>query len=115
MLSFIADCSVIAIDDPQNTGYQVGLALVRLRKQMTDLPTDDVNLLALLNSELIIKGLPVLAAARISKPEDIPLGTTGKVLKRLLRKKFRDYLRTNDHGLLDHFNRNQGQQSGIQI
>jgi acyl-coenzyme A synthetase/AMP-(fatty) acid ligase len=77
----LADCSVVA---GQRHGRTVPAALVTLREKA---PAAD--LLRRANAVLEGVGQPVLALLEIApSPEAVPLGPTGKVLKRQLREKY---------------------------
>jgi acyl-coenzyme A synthetase/AMP-(fatty) acid ligase/acyl carrier protein len=82
-----ADCAVVAGGD---AGATVPVAVVRLRDG--DPATGAAaGLLARANSALVAIGQPPLAALEIAvTDEDLPVGATGKVLKRRLREKYRD-------------------------
>lgn len=90
-LSETADCAVVAGGDGDAA---VPVAVVRLR---TTRGTDRANaadaaeLLARANAALAAVGQPDLAALEIAATDaDLPVGATGKVLKRQLREKYRD-------------------------
>ncbi|MER7745810.1 class I adenylate-forming enzyme family protein [Streptomyces bacillaris] len=77
----LADCSVVAAQD---RGRTVPAAIVTLRREATA-----EDLLRRANSALDRAGQPRLALLEIAPtPEAIPLGPTGKVLKRQLREKY---------------------------
>ncbi|MEU5366057.1 class I adenylate-forming enzyme family protein [Streptomyces sp. NPDC005925] len=77
----LADCSVVA---GRRNGRTVPAALVTLRRQASA-----ADLLRRANAALERAGQPSLALLEIApSPEDVPLGPTGKVLKRLLREKY---------------------------
>ena len=82
----LADCSVIAA--PMPDGTEGGILLARVRN---DAWANESALLADANRALEEAGWPLLSAALIVEPADIPLGTTGKVLKRLLRERYRTF------------------------
>ncbi len=82
----LADCSVIAV--PKGDGTEGGLLLARVRGHEW---TSGDQLLDDANRVLDERGWPCLSAALIVTPEDIPLGTTGKVLKNLLRERYRGF------------------------
>jgi acyl-coenzyme A synthetase/AMP-(fatty) acid ligase len=84
----ILDCSVVAA--PTASGSSGAVAFVRLRPGESD---DRAAWLARLNATLANVGWPRLAALTLAVPEDIPLGATGKVLKRELRARCADLLR----------------------
>jgi acyl-coenzyme A synthetase/AMP-(fatty) acid ligase len=81
-----ADCSIIAV--PTGDGFEAPLALVRIRAGAS---RDEAATLLAVNAVLDPKGWGRIAALRIVDADEIPLGTTGKVLKRLLRERFQDY------------------------
>ncbi|MFI7230457.1 AMP-binding protein [Nonomuraea angiospora] len=99
----VADCAVVAGDD---AGAIVPVAVVRLRDDDpasgpdSDLDTGPdagpdtgpaAGLLGRANSALVAIGQPPLAALEIAvTDDDLPVGATGKVLKRRLREKYRD-------------------------
>ncbi|MET8498005.1 class I adenylate-forming enzyme family protein [Streptomyces microflavus] len=77
----LADCSVVAAKD---RGRTVAAAIVTLRQETTA-----EDLLRRANAALDRAGQPRLALLEIAPtPEAIPLGPTGKVLKRQLRDKY---------------------------
>jgi acyl-coenzyme A synthetase/AMP-(fatty) acid ligase len=77
----LADCSVVAAKD---RGRTVAAAIVTLRQETTA-----EDLLRRANAALDRAGQPRLALLEIAPtPEAIPLGPTGKVLKRQLREKY---------------------------
>ncbi|MET8061242.1 class I adenylate-forming enzyme family protein [Streptomyces microflavus] len=77
----LADCSVVAAKD---RGRTVAAAIVTLRQETTA-----EDLLRRSNAALDRAGQPRLALLEIAPtPEAIPLGPTGKVLKRQLRDKY---------------------------
>lgn len=78
----LLDCSVVAATS--DDGSQSALALVRLRSG--EAGTDE-SLLHDFNGALRGANLLPLAAVRLAKSADIPLGATGKVLKRELRER----------------------------
>ncbi|MDI2125667.1 AMP-binding protein [Yinghuangia seranimata] len=83
-----ADCAVVAGGD---RGATVPVAVVRLRDGDTAAQTHPDRLLARANSALAAIGQPPLAALEIAvTDDDLPVGATGKVLKRRLREKYRD-------------------------
>ncbi|WP_394504383.1 AMP-binding protein [Nonomuraea sp. JJY05] len=82
-----ADCAVVAGVD---AGATVPVAVVRLRDSDPDTGAA-AGLLARANSALVAIGQPPLAALEIAVTDDhLPVGATGKVLKRRLREKYRD-------------------------
>lgn len=82
----IHDCSVVAV--PYHDGSQGALALVRMRPGT---PGGAESWLASFNEALAISGKTLLAAVELVQDEGIPLGATGKVLKRRLREKYAGY------------------------
>ncbi|MEU6731917.1 class I adenylate-forming enzyme family protein [Streptomyces physcomitrii] len=79
----LADCSVVA---GQDRGRTVPVGLVTLRQDVAP-----EALLRRANAILTEAGQPALALLEIApSPEDVPLGPTGKVLKRQLREKYAD-------------------------
>ncbi len=79
----VSDASIVAVaglDDSKSA-----TAFVRLRPEMAALPED---ILATTNAALTQLGRNLIANVQIVGAQDIPLGTTGKVLKRLLREKY---------------------------
>ncbi|QRN93229.1 acyl--CoA ligase [Archangium violaceum] len=82
--SAIADCAVFGQQDGA-TGAVRAVAYVRIRPD-SDLSGHDTSELAgRFNQELARAGLPTLGGVLAVGVDDIPLGTTGKVLKRMLR------------------------------
>jgi acyl-coenzyme A synthetase/AMP-(fatty) acid ligase len=81
----VLDCSVVGVPGP--AGAQVPIAVVQLQADATQWTPEAI--LEKANKELANAGLASLAAVHIArKPEDFPLGPTGKVLKRELRTRF---------------------------
>ncbi len=79
----VLDCSVIGVPAPSGSA-QVPVAVVVLQPGAGDWTGE--ALLEKANKELADAGLASLAAVLIARrPEDLPLGPTGKVLKRELR------------------------------
>jgi acyl-CoA synthetase (AMP-forming)/AMP-acid ligase II len=62
------------------------IAVVQLQDAAQDTMTETI--LGRANKELANAGLDQLAAVIIARPEEIPLGPTGKVLKRELRTRY---------------------------
>jgi acyl-coenzyme A synthetase/AMP-(fatty) acid ligase len=81
-----ADCSIVGA--PKGDGSFGGIVLVRLRAEQTTERTSERALLGSINQVLDAKGWPRVAAALVVDAAEIPLGTTGKVLKRQLRERF---------------------------
>ncbi|MHA6757940.1 class I adenylate-forming enzyme family protein [Streptacidiphilus sp. PAMC 29251] len=84
------DAAVVAIADPRQPGRYCPAAVVYFRDGV---PRAAAELLALCNTALDVAGLPrldalVLATAR----EELPVGVTGKVLKRVLRERHHDLM-----------------------
>ncbi|WP_214408856.1 class I adenylate-forming enzyme family protein [Sphaerisporangium fuscum] len=79
----VIDCSVVGVPAGDGAG-QRPIAVVRLQEAAGD-PTPEA-ILERANKELAQAGLAPLAAVVIARePQDLPLGPTGKVLKRELR------------------------------
>ncbi|MEU6406947.1 class I adenylate-forming enzyme family protein [Streptomyces sp. NPDC046985] len=84
------DTAVVAVDDPDAPDASVPLAVVLFRDGAVR-TTDD--LLATVNAELSRQGLPLLRALIVAADRsDLPVGVTGKVLKRQLRERHRTLL-----------------------
>ena len=82
----VQDCSVVGVPGPAGAG-QRPIAVVRLQAGAAD--RTEESILEQANRELARAGLAELAAVRIARaPEDLPLGPTGKVLKRELRTRY---------------------------
>jgi uncharacterized protein (TIGR00369 family) len=80
----VADCAMVA---GRHAGETVAVGVVRPREGSGD-PAD---LLPRVNKVLAEAGQPELAVLEIARAEtDIPLGATGKILKRVLREKYAD-------------------------
>jgi len=80
-----ADCTVVGA--PKGDAL-AAVALVRLREPQR---ADAAATLAAINVALDKKCWPRIAAVVIADEGHIPLGTTGKVLKRALRERFKDF------------------------
>jgi acyl-coenzyme A synthetase/AMP-(fatty) acid ligase len=79
----VLDCAVVGVPAADGQG-QRPIAVVQLQSDAQDWTPDAI--LEKANKELATAGLAALAAVLIaSRPEDYPLGPTGKVLKRELR------------------------------
>jgi len=90
----VRDCAVVGVPGPG--GGQRPIAVVQLQAGAGNLTADEIRDRA--NKELAGAGLASLAAVIIAhRPEDYPLGPTGKVLKRELRTRFATLL-TGDPG-----------------
>ncbi|GCD95735.1 AMP-dependent synthetase [Embleya hyalina] len=86
-----ADCAVVAGGDHDAS---VPVAVVRLRED----GADPAALLARANTALAAAGQPDLAFLDIATDDaDLPVGVTGKVLKRQLREKYRDLPNRSTH------------------
>lgn len=87
----VLDCSVVGV--PSHNGFgQRPIAIIRPQRD-AKVPTES-QLLALFNARLSELGLEQLAAVQVAwRPEDFPVGVTGKVLKRELRTKFATLLK----------------------
>jgi acyl-coenzyme A synthetase/AMP-(fatty) acid ligase len=83
--SLVSDCTVVAA--PGENGAQVAVVVVRLKKGEVE---DSETLLASFNQELLNAGKRPLGGLIFGELTDIPLGPTGKVLKRELREYFRE-------------------------
>jgi acyl-CoA synthetase (AMP-forming)/AMP-acid ligase II len=82
----ILDCSVVGA--PSGRGQHAGIACVRWRAGRE---RSDSVALRDFNAVLRREGLVELAACASATTVDIPLGSTGKVLKRQLREHFHRY------------------------
>lgn len=78
----ISDVAVVGRSDG-GSAYQTALAFVRLRPGAV---AEVEDLLTQANAVLAEKNLPLLDGVRLVGLDDVPLGTTGKVLKRRLRE-----------------------------
>ncbi|MCZ7417485.1 MULTISPECIES: AMP-binding protein [unclassified Streptomyces] len=91
----LADCSVVA---GQHRGRVVPVALVTLRREAAT-----ADLLERANDVLAGVGQPTLLLLEIApSPQDVPLGPTGKVLKRRLRERYaalEDYQASDPHAV----------------
>lgn len=89
-----ADCAVVA---GQDGGRTVPVAIVRLYESTQ---ADPATLLERANSALADKGQPSIALLELAAEDaDIPVGPTGKTLKRQLRERYADlpaYVRKRD-------------------
>ncbi len=85
------DAAVVAVDDPEHPSTSRPIAVV-LFKDVTPPPADE--LLARCNAELGKAGLSSVCALVVAAGrDDLPVGVTGKVLKRVLRERHRAVLR----------------------
>src|SRR5262249_10871984 len=84
----LADASVIGVADGQ--GHQVPIAFAWGVHGSDGL--DAKRMLAELNKKYTTATGPLVSALAVVKVEDIPMGATGKVLKRELREKFKSFL-----------------------
>jgi acyl-coenzyme A synthetase/AMP-(fatty) acid ligase len=92
------DAAVVAVDDPGSPGHSLPLAVVLF----TDgAERDAARLLGTCNAALAREGLAPLGGLLLAADRsDLPVGVTGKVLKRLLRERLRTALsRTGDPAL----------------
>lgn len=84
------DAGVVGVDDPEAPGHAAPIAVVRFGDDVSRSPED---LLAVCNKALRDRGLePLRALVVAAGPEDLPVGVTGKVLKRRLRERHRGLL-----------------------
>ncbi|MEH2558044.1 acyl-coenzyme A synthetase/AMP-(fatty) acid ligase [Bradyrhizobium algeriense] len=84
--AIVLDCSVVGVPSHNRFG-QRPIAIIRPQRDAT-IPTEG-QLLTLFNEHLSKVGLEQLAAVQVARrPEDFPVGVTGKVLKRELRTRF---------------------------
>ncbi|WP_309505862.1 class I adenylate-forming enzyme family protein [Streptomyces pyxinae] len=84
------DAAVVAVDDPAQPDRSLPAAVVLHRDEVRRSPAD---LLAVCNTALDRAGLPRLSALVLADGRDgLPVGVTGKVLKRVLRERHRDLL-----------------------
>ncbi len=81
----IADVAVFGQTLDDEAAWSVPVARVRVRPGSDLAGLAPSALLDRLNAKLRERNLPELAALEISSLEQVPLGTTGKVLKRVLR------------------------------
>lgn len=96
---FVVDCAVVGVVDPVDPTVFAPIAALRLIDQV-DISAEE--LLNRCNTALRRAGRHELAAAIISKGDHkIPLGVTGKVLKREVRAQFANLLLTDYEGGLD--------------
>lgn len=84
------DTAVVSVDDPEHPGKSLPAAVVLFRD---DGVRSSRSLLDVCNTALGKKGLSPIAALIIAKDRDeLPVGPTGKVLKRQLRERHHDLL-----------------------
>jgi acyl-coenzyme A synthetase/AMP-(fatty) acid ligase len=81
----IADCTVFG-ETPEGSRHQIPVTHVRVRPNSALSGMNESQLLQSFNAVLAGKGMPLLSRVQISQAKTIPLGTTGKVLKRVLRE-----------------------------
>ncbi|GAA3454034.1 class I adenylate-forming enzyme family protein [Dactylosporangium matsuzakiense] len=88
------DTAVIATDDPDNPGFSAPIAIVLFRAGVQPAKAPDAAvLLERCNAALRDNGLAVLRRVLVAAGrEDLPVGVTGKVLKRELRDRHRALL-----------------------
>jgi len=84
----LSDITVVAA--PEEGGASIGVAVTRVRPGSVG---DSDDLLERFNEVLGTKGKVLLGSVVLAELEDVPLGPTGKVLKRELRDHFRDCFR----------------------
>jgi acyl-coenzyme A synthetase/AMP-(fatty) acid ligase len=82
----IVDCSIVGV--PTAGRFSVPLLFVRLRPEEN---AGEAEWLEAANEVLSTRGIRPVAGVVIADRSDIPLGSTGKVLKRELRDHFRDF------------------------
>ncbi len=81
----VADCAVVA---GRHDSVAAPVAIVRLRDAR---PADPAELLRRVNQALSEQGQPELSMLELARTDgDIPLGATGKTLKRQLRERYAD-------------------------
>jgi acyl-coenzyme A synthetase/AMP-(fatty) acid ligase len=84
------DAAVVALDDPANPGASCPVGVVLYRGGA---PAEPPSLLARCNAALRDKGLAPLRALLVTSGRaELPVGVTGKVLKRELRLRYRALL-----------------------
>ncbi|GAA4462929.1 long-chain fatty acid--CoA ligase [Nibrella saemangeumensis] len=81
----IADCTIIGI--PAEDNVQQLVAFVRLSKESK---ITEEEYLQQLNADLKAKGRPLLSQLKTVGKDEVPVGITGKVLKQLLKQKFKE-------------------------
>jgi acyl-coenzyme A synthetase/AMP-(fatty) acid ligase len=86
----VLDCSVIGLPAADGRG-QRPVAVVQRQAEATEWTAEAV--LEKANKALSSAGLAVLSAVVLAAPADVPLGPTGKVLKRELRTRYAGLLR----------------------
>jgi acyl-coenzyme A synthetase/AMP-(fatty) acid ligase len=87
------DAAVVGVDDPEAPGKSAPVAVVLFRDGDEGTGRSFDDLLAAVNAELGRKGLPLLRGLLVAADrEGLPVGVTGKVLKRQLRERHRDLL-----------------------
>ncbi|KAB2395353.1 MULTISPECIES: class I adenylate-forming enzyme family protein [Bacillus cereus group] len=85
------DCIVIGVKDHQsNEKYETPIAL--LIPKVNDIEFDIGKLLVKINKEQATLERPQISKIFIVKKEEIPIGVTGKVIKRTLRKRYNELL-----------------------
>ncbi|WP_433343508.1 class I adenylate-forming enzyme family protein [Streptomyces sp. CA-253872] len=92
------DAAVVAVEDPASPGHALPLAVVLLHEGEEG---DPARLLAACDAALEREGLPRLGGLLLAADRsELPVGVTGKVLKRTLRERHRSALaRTGDPAL----------------
>ncbi|WNV88097.1 class I adenylate-forming enzyme family protein [Umezawaea sp. Da 62-37] len=93
-LPALADCTVVGVA-PEGVRADWdgdGLADACVLLQVADDGTDDAEWTGLVNEVLRAKGFPTLTRALRMDAADVVKGATGKVLKRLMRERFREQL-----------------------
>ncbi len=94
----VSDCTVVAA--PASLGSSMGVVVTRLKQGIQE---EAEPLLEVFNEKLRNAGKLPLGAVVFADPSDVPLGPTGKVLKRELREHFRECFRKSSHPTLEPF------------
>jgi acyl-coenzyme A synthetase/AMP-(fatty) acid ligase len=84
-LADIADCTVFG-QSIEGEDVQIPTIRVRIRPASALAGISEADLLATFNRALAAGDLPLLGALKVTAANEIPLGTTGKVLKSALRE-----------------------------
>ncbi len=94
--SEIADCTVVAA--PSEDGFQVAIAIVRLRKAVTRRAEE---LVEAFNEQLKAANKTQLQTVVLGDSDAFPTGPTGKILKRELREFYRDFFERKQPHLME--------------